>query len=242
MSKLEELKELRVLREKIDCGECNINDLKKAYDKVNTKQEVIVAQKDNIIHLYYRNAKTRTVTLEKNLIPYESSLFGVNHHSYYPIDLCYLRFYDEDINRFGHGILLPRSKKFVMIDDMDLIKEPNLISFCTRGIKENNKGCCSIVDKVGNLYHIYGYGENDDANFSLKEIKTLNSSLMLQLYGILIYYKNKPVFIDTVEPPYIILDKETLQECAGSQHDLDCYIKDFDDSFMEGKEFVKEKN
>lgn len=239
MSKLEELRELRELREKIDCGKCNINDLKKAYDKVNTKQEVIVAQKDDITHIYYRNAETRTVNLEKDLIPYERLLFGVNHHSYYPIDLCYLRFYDEDINRFGHGIILPRLKKFVMVDDMDLIKEPNLISFCTRGIKENNKGCCSIVDKTGKLYHIYGYDDNDDDSFSFKEIKTLNSSLMLQLYGILIYYKNKPVFIDTVEPPYIILDKETLQECAESQPDLNYYIKNFDDSFMQGKRYVK---
>ncbi len=234
MSKLEEL------RKKTDCGECNINDLKKAYDKVNTKQEVIVAQKDDITHIYYRNAKTRTVNLEKDLLPYERSLFGINHHPYYPIDLCYLRFYDEDINRFGQGIILPRTKKFVMVDDMDLIKEPNLISFCTRGIKENNKVCCSIVDKAGKLYHIYGYDNNDD-NFSLKEIKTLNSSLMFQLYGILIYYKGNPVFIDTVEPPYIILDKETLQECAGSQPDLNYYIENFDDSFMKGKEFVHGK-
>lgn len=236
---MSQLKELKEIREKLDCGQCNINDLKKAYDKVDTKQEVIVAQKDDITHIYYRNAKTRTVNLEQNLISYEKLFFGIKHHSDYPIDLCYLRFYDEDINRFGQGIILPRSKKFVMVDDMNLIKAPNLISFCTRGINENNKECCSIVDKAGNLYHIYGYDDNDDEDFSFEEIETLNSSLMFELYGILIYYKDQPVFIDTVEPPYIILDKETLQECAGSQPDLDYYIENFDDGFMQGKRYVK---
>ena len=75
MSKLEELKEIR---EKLDCGECNINDLKKAYDKVDTKQEVIVAKKDDITHIYYRNAKTRTVNLEQDLIQYERSFLVSN--------------------------------------------------------------------------------------------------------------------------------------------------------------------
>lgn len=68
MSQLEELKKLR---EKIDNGTCTISDLKSVYEKVDTKTEVIVAQKDDIEHLYYRDAEKRTVILEENLLPYE---------------------------------------------------------------------------------------------------------------------------------------------------------------------------
>lgn len=43
-------------------------------------------------------------------------------------------------------------KKFVMVDDMDLIQKPTTKSFYTRGVKENNEDCASIVDLKG--HHI----------------------------------------------------------------------------------------
>lgn len=236
MSQLNELKEIR---EKLDNGTCTISDLKNIYEFVNTKSEVIVAKKDDIQHLYYRDNKNGTVKLEKNLIPYERKIIETWEPAMYPLDLCTLKFYDEITNRYGQGIILPRIKKFVMVDDMNLIKKPPTDSFRTRGINENNKNCGSIVDLKGNLYRMYGYDkENED--FTLSRIKGLNPhTLRNESYGTLVYYQDKTVYADICISPYIILDKVSLRKYAGNLAYINKDIEKFDDEFMQGKRYVK---
>lgn len=116
-----QLKELKEIREKLDNGICTINDLKNIYKILNTKSEVIVAQKDGIKHFYYFDNKNGNVKLEKNLIPYEK-IYEAWKPIMYPLDLCTIAFYDEITNRYGQGIIIPCLKKFVMVDDMNLKK------------------------------------------------------------------------------------------------------------------------
>ncbi len=236
MSKLEELKEIR---EKLDNGTCTISDLKNAYQNVNTETEMIVARKGDIQHLYYRDTENRTVILEENLLPYEKMICTVKEHTKYPFDLCIPIFYDEEINRYGQGIIIPRMKKSIIVDDMDLIKKPDTDSFYTTGIKENNESCGSIVDLKGNLYRMYGYG-NEDEDFTLSKLEVFTfPSLLYQPYGILIHYNGRPVYADIIEYPYVIFDKETLQKCGNEIRHIDDYVEQFDDSFMQGKRYVK---
>lgn len=236
MSELEELKEIR---KKVNSGTCTISDLKNAYENVNTQAEVIVAQKGDIEHLYYRDNQKKTVILEKDLLPYEKEIYEVWEHAVYPLDLCTTTFYDEMTNRYGQGIIIPHMKKFVMVDDMDLIKKPDSISFYTKGVKENNKACASIVDLKGNLYRMFGYDENDEGfKFSLLEQFTFPSCLY-QTYGILIHYNGRPVYADIAEYPYIVLNRETLQKCGDKVRNIKDYIQNFDDNFMQGKYYVK---
>lgn len=236
MSQLEELKEIR---EKIDSNTCTISDLKNAYQNVNTETEVIVAEKGNSRHLYYRDQEKRTVILEENLLPYEKNICSVIQNARYPIDLCNLEFYDEEINRYGQGIIIPRMKKFIMVDDMDLIKKPDPDSFYTKGLKENNKGCASIVDLKGNLYRMFGYDENDEGfKFSPLE-QFIFPSCLDDFYGILVHYNGRPVYADIIEYPYNVLDRETLQKCGEKIRYIDDYVKSFDDDFMQGKYYVK---
>lgn len=233
MSKLERLKN------KIDSNQCTIDDLKKAYKNINTNSEVIVAQKNDITHLYYRNNENNTVILEKELIPYEKRISIVWQHDIYPLDLCTTIFYDEKTNRYGQGIIIPRKKKFVMVDDMNLIKEPYTNAFYTIGIRENNEQCGSIVDKEGNLYRMYGYSKNDD-HFGLSRLEIFTfPSCLYKAYGILVHYNNRPVYAEIKESPYMIMDKKTLQNCRNGIHGISSYIENFDDSFMQGKSYVK---
>ncbi len=67
------------------------------------------------------------------MAPYEKKISTVWQHDIYPLDLCTMTFYDEATNRYGQGIIIPRNKKFVMVDDMDLIKESCTSSFYTLG-------------------------------------------------------------------------------------------------------------
>ena len=114
---MSELEELKKIREKIDSSTCTISDLKDVYDIVNTKAEVIVAEQDDITHLYYRDNQKGTVRLEKDLIPYEKKIHETWEPTMYPLDLCTIMFYDEITNRYGQGIILPRIKKFVIVED-----------------------------------------------------------------------------------------------------------------------------
>ncbi len=236
MSQLEELKEIR---EKIDNGTCKISDLKDIYERVNTKSEVIVAQKGDTCHLYYRDTEKRTVILEENLLPYEKNICSVRQHKKYPFELCVPIFYDEEINRYGQGIIIPRIKKFVMVDDMDLIKKPDTESFYTKGINENNEECGSIVDLKGNLYRMYGYG-NENEDFTFSKIEGLNPyTLCNESYGTLVYYNGKTVYADICISPYIILDKESLRKYTGNLAYINKDIEKFDDGFMQGKRYVR---
>ena len=235
---MSQLKELKELRDKIDSNKCTISDLKSIYEYVNTEAEVIVAHKDGIEHLYYRDTEKKTVKLEENLLPYEKNIYNVIQHTKYPLDLCIPIFYDEEINRYGQGIIIPRMKKFVMVDDMDLIKKPDTDSFYTKGVKENNESCASIVDLKGNLYRMYGYDKNDEG-FQFNKLDRFTPSLLYQPYGILIHYNGRPVYADIIEYPYIILDKETLQKCGDGIRHINDYVKRFDDDFMQGKRYVK---
>lgn len=238
MSQLNEIKEIR---EKLDNGTCTINDLKKIYEFVNTKSEVIVAKKDDTQHFYYRDNKNRTVRLEKDLIPYEKKICEAWEPKMYPLDLCTIAFYDEDINRFGQGIILPRLKKFVMVDDMNLIKQPPADSFRTRGINENNEECGSIVDLKGNIYRMYGY-DNEDEDFTLSTIEGLTPhTFHKKSYGTLVYYQDKTVYADICIPPYIILNQESLRKYVGNlaYTHINQDIEKFDNGFMQGKRYVK---
>lgn len=238
MSQLEELKEIR---EKIENNTCTISDLKDIYENVNTKFEMILAKKGDIQHLYYRDTKRKTVILEENLLPYEKNIYIVKNHINYPLDLCIPIFYDEEINRYGQGIIIPRIRKFVMVDDMNLIQKPDTESFYTRGINENNENCGSIVDLKGNIYRMYGYG-NESGDFTFSEIKGLNPyTLFMQSYGTLVYYKGNTVYADICISPYIILDKESLRKYVGNLAFIDKDIEKFDAGFMQGKRYVKNR-
>lgn len=238
---MSQLKELKEIREKLDNGTCTINDLKNIYTFVNTKAEVIVAKKDDTQHFYYRDNENRTVKLEEDLIPYESKIIEAWEPAMYPLDLCTIKFYDEITNRYGQGIILPRIKKFVMVDNMNLIKNPPTDSFYTRGINENNEKCGSIVDLKGNIYRMYGYGEEDE-DFTLGRIEGLTPrTFHKKLYGTLVYYQDKTVYADICISPYIILNQESLREYVGNLPYT--YIKQdiekFDDDFMQGKRYVR---
>lgn len=238
MSQLNELKEIR---KKLDHDTCTISDLKNIYEFVNTKSEVIVAKKDDTQHLYYRDNKNGTVKLEKNLIPYERKIIETWEPAMYPLDLCTIKFYDEITNRYGQGIILPRIKKFVMVDDMNLIKKPPTDSFYTRGINENNENCGSIVDLKGNIYRMYGYGKEDE-DFTLGRIEGLTPrTFHKKFYGTLVYYQDKTVYADICIPPYIILNQESLRKYVGnlSYTYIKQDIEKFDDEFMQGKRYVK---
>lgn len=233
------MKYLEKLKRKLQEKEYTISDLKNIYEEVNTKGEVIVTKRDDKTHLYYRNHEKRTLIIEKDLLPYEKIIHSIKHHPAYPLDLCCLKFYDEEINRYGQGIIIPRIKKFTMVDDIDLIKEPTLDFFYKKGIKENNRECASIVDRKGNLYHIYGYSENDD-NFDFKELKTFDyESKKVLSYGILVYYNSKPVYAEIKDYPYTIMDKEELIKCSSEIFDINKEIPNFDDTFMQGKRYIK---
>lgn len=236
MSKLEELKEIR---EKLDNGTCTISDLKNTYQNVNTETEMILAQKGDIKHIYYRDTENRTVILEENLLPYEKRIYTIKYSTKYPLDLCIPIFYDEEINRYGQGIIIPRKKEFVMVDDMNLIAKPDTESFYTRGVKENNENCASIVDLQGNLYRMFGYDEND-GNFKFSPLEQcIRPSCLYDFYGILVHYNGRPIYADIIESPYIILDKEALQKCGNKIKNIGDYVKRFDDGFMQGKRYVK---
>ncbi|MCI8347121.1 MAG: hypothetical protein HFJ12_04150 [Bacilli bacterium] len=236
MSQLEELKKIR---EKINSNMCTISDLKNVYQKVNTETEMILAQKEDIKHLYYRDTENRTVILEENLLPYEKRIDTVKYSTKYPLDLCIPIFYDEEINRYGQGIIIPRRKEFVMVDDMNLIKRPDTESFYTKGVRENNENCASIVDLQGNLYRMFGYDEND-GNFKFSQLEQfILPSCLYDFYGILVHYNGRPIYADIMEPPYIILNKETLQKCGDKIRYIDSYVEMFDDEFMQGKRYVK---
>ncbi len=238
---MSQLEELKGIKEKLDNGTCTISDLKNIYEFVNTKSEVIVAKKCDTQHLYYRDNKNGTVKLEKNLIPYERKIIETWEPEMYPLDLCTLKFYDEITNRYGQGIILPRLKKFVMVDDMNLIKKPPTASFRTRGINENNENCSSIVDLKGNIYRMYGYGEEDE-DFTFSKIEGLTPhTFHKKIYGTLVYYQNNTVYADVCISPYIILNQESLRKYVGNLEYT--YIKQdiekFDDGFMQGKRYVK---
>lgn len=236
MSQLEELKEIR---EKIERNTCTINDLKNAYQEVNTNSEIVIAKKGDIKHLYYRDIENRTVILEKKLLPYEKNICNFKYHAVFPLDLCIPIFYDEDINRYGQGIIIPRKKKFVMVDDMDLIKMPDTESFYTKGVKENNESCASIVDLEGNVYRMFGYLESDERfKFTLLE-QFCFPSCLYQPYGLLVLFNNKPVYADINEYPYIVFDKDTLKKCGNKVKNIEYFIKNFDSNFMEGKKYIK---
>ena len=236
MSQLEELKEIR---KKIDSNTCTISDLKNIYKIVNTKSEVIVAQKNGIKHFYYRDNKNGTVRLEKDLIPYEKKVCEAWEPTMYPLDLCTIAFYDEITNRYGQGIIIPRLNKFVMVDDMNLIKKTPTHSFYTRGINENNEECGSIVDLKGNLYRMYGYG-NEDGDFTFSKIEGLDPYTMQnETYGTLVYYKGNTVYADICIYPGIILDKESLRKYVGNLAYINKAIEKFDNDFMQGKRYVK---
>lgn len=103
----------------------------------------------------------------------KKKIYSVRHHTKYPLDLCIPIFYDESTNRYGQGIIIPRRKKFVMVDDMDLIQIPKTKSFYTIGVKGNNEDCASIVDLKGNIYRMFGYGDKD-GDFTFDKIEVLN--------------------------------------------------------------------
>lgn len=236
---MSQLKELKEIRGKIDDNTCTISDLKDVYDAVNTKVEVIAAQKDDIRHLYYRDNKKGTVILEKDLIPYEKKIYESWESAGYPLDLYTIMFYDEITNRYGQGIILPRRKKFIMVDDMDLIKIPQKNSFYTIGIKENNKQCGSIVDLKGNLYRMFGYDKNDE-NFTFDTLEIFTTpSCPYETYGTLVNYNNRPIYADIKQSPYIVFDRETLQKCGDKIRNIEDYVNRFDDDFMQGKRYVK---
>ena len=224
----------------------SLDDLKQIYQSVDTNQEIIVAKIDDEKHIFYRDKETRKLVVEKDLLPYAKILHRVDQHPYYSFDLCNLTFYDDIINRYGNGIIIPRLKKFVMVNDNNLIKEPSSFSFYTTGIDEDNHKCSSIVDRVGNIYRMQN-PDGKPGDFDIHEIYKFNYKrfLMYDYYGLLIEYKGKPVFANICEPPYMILDKKTLMELCQEDH-IDymneksySYLNTFDDGFMQGKSYVK---
>lgn len=236
---MSQLRGLKRLKRKMDNNLCTISDLKRVYKHINTRSEVIVARKGDIQHLYYRDYENKTVILEQELVPYEDKISTVWQHDTYPLDLCTTTFYDEVTNRYGQGIILPRKKKFVMVDNMDLVEEPNASSFYTIGIKEDNQLCGSIVDREGNLYRMYGYEENDK-RFGLSRLEVFTfPSCLYQEYGVLVHYNNKPVYAEIKKSPYMIMDKETFQKQGNGIKGIRSYLDEFDNKFMQGKRYVK---
>lgn len=224
----------------------SIDELKKLYSKVDIKQEPVVAHIKGLKHIYYRNNSNKLV-LEKDLLKYSQSIYSIRQHSCYPLDLCNLTFYDENTNKYGNGIIIPRLNKFVMVNDMNLIHRPVANSFYTIGINDQNVTCGSLVDKVGNVYRMYGY-ENSDDNFMIQSINKLNYRrfLLCDHYGYLISYKDRPVFAIIDEAPNMIFDKDMLLSlCQSVEIDrMDFleskeYMETFDDGFMKGSSYVK---
>lgn len=226
-----------------------IDELKQVYQNVDISQEVVVAKTDDIKHIFYRDKETRKLSLDRELLPYEKIVHAVTQHDYYSFDLCNLIFYDSIINRYGNGIVIPRLKKFVMVNDSNLIRKPNATSFYTTGIDEDGYKCASIVDKMGNLYRIRSSeGKSDDFNIHSIYKYNYKRFLMYDYYGFLVEYKGRPVFANISEPPYMILEKERLMElCQGvnvgnMQEKSGSYLRTFDDDFMQGKGYTKRMN
>lgn len=240
MSNLKELKNL------INSGRevYTIDEIKNLYESVNTNGEVIVAQQSDISHIYYRNNAARNITICKELLPYEKKLCEIKSHKYYPVDLCNLIFYDEYINRYAQGIIIPRINKFVMIDNFNLIRINETSSFYTTTIDENNKMCEKLTDRMGNIYELANYG--NDFSFNIMTKFSLNS-LSSNYCGFVISYKGNPVYANICEPPYIIFDKETfLRYCENftiqerGRNYLNYVDKNqFDDNFMVGNCYTK---
>lgn len=223
----------------------SIDELKQVYREVDTSREVVIAKTDNEKHIFYRDKETRKLLIERNLLQYAKILRNIEQHDYYPYDLCNLTFYDEVINRYGNGIIIPRLKKFVMINDNNLILEPSSSSFYTTGVDEDNHKCDSIVDKLGNIYKMYNNGEKNE-DFNIHRIYKYNykNFLMFDYYGFLIEYKGRPVFAKICEPPYMIFDRESLKShgtinVGNMNLESYDYLKTFDDEFMKGKRYTK---
>lgn len=240
MSDLKEIKNL------INNGKevYTIDEIRDLYDEVNTTGEIIVAQQGNIKHIYYRNKEERNITICKELLAYEKNLAEIKSHKYYPVDLCNLIFYDEYINRYGQGIIIPRINKFVMIDNFNLIRINEASSFYTTTIDENNKMCEKLIDRMGNIYELANYG--NDFSFNIMSQFDLNS-FSSNYKGFVISYKGKPVYANICEPPYIIFDKATFLRCCDDftiqergRNYLDFVDrKQFDDGFMLGHSYTK---
>lgn len=221
-----------------------IDEIKDLYDTVNTTGEVIVAQQNDIKHIYYRNNAARNITICKDLLPYEKNLYEIKSHKYYPVDLCNLIFYDECTNRYAQGIIIPRINKFVMIDNFNLIWINKASSFYTATVDENNKMCEKLTDRMGNIYELANYG--NDFSFNIMTKFNLNS-ISSNYRGFVISYKGNPVYANICEPPYIIFDKETFLSCCDNftiqqsgKNYLDSVNKQqFDDNFMLGNSYTK---
>lgn len=225
----------------------SIDELRKYYSCVNTKHETVVAHINGMKHIYHRIKGTNRLTLDKGLLKYAKNICSIVQHKYYPLELCNLTFYDENTNRYGNGIILPRLNKFVMINDMNLINRPVNNSFYTIGINEQNEACGSLVDKVGNVYRMYGYEDSDD-KFKVHTINKLNYKrfLLCDYYGHLISYSDRPVFAIIESAPNMILECDMLLNmCQSSEIDqMDFlnswhYMQSFDNDFMNGHSYVK---
>ncbi len=244
-----QMKDIENIQELIATGNCNfsLKELKELYSRVNTRQETVVAQIKGIKHIYHRNKGTDKLSLDKDLLKYDKTICSIINHRYYPLDLCNLTFYDENTNRYGNGIIIPRLNKFVMINDMDLINRPVNNSFYTIGINEQNEACGSLVDKVGNIYRMYGY-ENSEDKFKIQTISKLNYKrfLMCDYFGYLISYDDRPVFAMIDNAPNMIFERDMLLNlCQSVEIDqLDFsqsreYMENFDNDFMNGSSYVK---
>lgn len=225
----------------------SIDELRKFYRGVNTRHETVVAHFNDTQHIYHRIKGTNKLILDKDLLKYAKSICSIVHHKYYPFDLCNLTFYDEDTNRYGNGIIIPNLNKFVMINDMNLINRPINNSFYTIGINEQNEACGSLVDKVGNIYRMYGY-ENSDEKFKIHTINKLNYKrfLLCDYYGHLISYSDRPVFAIIDFAPNMIFDRDMLLNlCQNAEvdqmnfSDSWDYMQSFDNDFMNGHSYVK---
>lgn len=223
----------------------SINEIKQVYEEVDTSREVVIANTYDEKHIFYRDKETRKLLIERDLLQYAKILHNIEQHGYYPYDLCNLTFYDEEINRYGNGIIIPRLKKFVMINDNNLILEPSSSSFYTTAVDEDNHKCDSIVDKLGNIYKMYNNGEKNE-DFNIQKIYLLNYKrfLMFDYFGFLVSYKGRPVFAEICEPPYMIFDRESLEKFGtinvGQMNDRSYrYLETFDDEFMKGKRYTK---
>lgn len=163
MEKAEELKRI------IDSGKSTytIDEIYNLYGEfnVNIENETIIAKYNNLTHLYNRNSKIKKTVLCKDFLPYEKNLYKIKSHEYYPIDLCNVILYDENINRYAQGIVIPRINKFVIIDDFNLVRIPEVKSFYTTCIDENNKIGRKLTDTIGNIYEIDKY--EDDFSFNV---------------------------------------------------------------------------
>lgn len=243
------MNKIEIIKELIDNGVCtfSIDELKKLYSIVDTRQETVVAHLKGIKHIYHRSKANDKLNLDTELLKYAKSICNIIHHKYYPLDLCNLTFYDENTNRYGSGIIIPRLNKFVMINDMDLINRPVNNSFYTVGINEQNESCGSLVDKMGNVYRMYGY-ENSDDKFKIHTINKLNYKrfLMCDYFGHLISYDNRPVFAIINTAPNMIFDRDMLLNmCSSVELDrMDFsqsreYMESFDDDFMKGNVYIK---